>query len=194
MNYRKQQGAKAASVQPAKKHNRSEGLKLHKSNVYAYGTVNPYIMAGANRRHYGGYGSYGLNHNPNNTIKPPYIVMVDVNGDKNPTPTNISCRNTACTSQNLYKVPLPSEKKVRDIFSVLITKDRAIPYGVTAQKAMYQAAKVMREPERSSMRRALIVAVDSRRYDEVSECERRKEQILVKIRNGKALPHKFYFY
>ena len=35
----------------------------------------------------------------------------------------------------------------------------------------------MREPERSSMRWALSAAVDSRRYDEVSECERRNEQI-----------------
>ena len=28
-----------------------------------------------------------------------------------------------------------------DIFTVLITEDRAIPYGVIAQKAMYEAQK-----------------------------------------------------
>ena len=33
-----------------------------------------------------------------------------------------------------------------------------------------------------------------RRYDEVSECERRNEQILVKIRSGATLSHKLYFY
>ena len=37
-------------------------------------------------------------------------------------------------------------------------------------------------------------AVPSRRYDEVSECERRNEQILVKIRSGATLSHKLYFY
>ena len=33
------------------------------------------------------------------------------------------------------------KKKVRDIFSIMITDDRAVPYGITAQKAMYQAQK-----------------------------------------------------
>ena len=32
-------------------------------------------------------------------------------------------------------------KKIHDIFTILITEDRAIPYGVAAQKAMYQAQK-----------------------------------------------------
>ncbi len=89
-----------------------------------------------------GCGSYGLNSNSNNTTKPPCLILVDVNGDKKPTPGNINCKDEDCgKSSNLYKVPLPSEKKVRDIFSILITEDRAIPYGVTAQKAMYQAQK-----------------------------------------------------
>lgn len=88
-----------------------------------------------------GCGSYGLNSNPNGTTKPPCLILVDVNGDKKPTPGNIDCKDNSCIAKNTYKVPLPSEKKVRDIFSILITEDRAIPYGVTAQKAMYQAQK-----------------------------------------------------
>ena len=125
-------------------------LRLHESNVIACtltvrsangkidrddGTVYTYKTCG-------GCGSYGLNSNPNNTTKPPCAIMVDVNGDRKPTPGNVNCKSAECgKTSNLYKVPLPSEKKVRDTFSILITEDRAIPYGVTAQKAMYQAQK-----------------------------------------------------
>ena len=114
--------------------------KLHESDQYACAHTNTLIPLQQNLS-CGGCGSYGLNHNPNGTTKPPCIILVDVNGDKKPTPTNINCQNSACGTKNLYKVPLPAEKKVRDIFSILITEDRAIPYGVTAQKAMYQAQK-----------------------------------------------------
>ena len=111
--------------------------KLHESNVYACDTTNSYDKVSC-----GGCGSYGLNHNPNGTTKPPCIIMVDVNGDRKPTPGNVNCKSAECgKTSNLYKVPLPSEKKVRDTFSILITEDRAIPFGVTAQKAMYQAQK-----------------------------------------------------
>ena len=111
---------------------------LHESDVYACQGTSPK----AHIYSCGGCGSYGLNHNPNGTTKPPCIIMVDVNGDKKPTPGNIACQDYDCAKRdNTYKVPLPSEKKVRDIFSILITEDRAIPYGVTAQKAMYQAQK-----------------------------------------------------
>ena len=51
----------------------------------------------------------------------------------------------------------------------------------------------MREPERSSMRWALSVAVDNRRY-EAKLKTKRNEQILVKIRSGATLSHKLYFY
>ena len=88
-----------------------------------------------------GCGSYGLK-STDLTGKPPCLILVDVNGDKKPTPGNINCKDSTCGKKdNLYKVPLPSEKKVRDIFSILITEEKAIPYGVTAQKAMYQARK-----------------------------------------------------
>ena len=43
--------------------------------------------------------------------------------------------------QNVYKVPLADEKKLSDIFVVLITDKKAIPYGVTAQRAIYQGQK-----------------------------------------------------
>ena len=112
--------------------------KLHESDVIACIATNTLQNEVYNC---GGCGSYGLNHNPNGTTKPPCLIMVDVNGDKKPTPGNVNCKSTACQMQNKYFVPLPSEKKVRDIFSILITEDRAIPYGVTAQKAMYQAQK-----------------------------------------------------
>ncbi len=112
--------------------------RLHESNVIACVATNTLF---GERLNCGGCGSYGLNHNPNGTTKPPCLIMVDVNGDKKPTPGNVNCNSDECEMQNKYYVPLPAEKKVRDIFSILITEDRAIPYGVTAQKAMYQAQK-----------------------------------------------------
>ncbi len=121
--------------------------KLHESNQYACDSTNTFRAPGVNPSGQatgtcGGCGSYGLNSNSNNTTKPPCLILVDVNGDKKPTPGNVNCQDADCGKvSNLYKVPLPSEKKVRDIFSILITEDRAIPYGVTAQKAMYQAQK-----------------------------------------------------
>ena len=93
----------------------------------------------------GGCGSYGLNHNPNGTTKPPCAILVDVNGDKKPYPGNVNCKwadGVECFGKyNVLKGPLPGEKKIKDIFTILITDEKAIPYGVTAQKAMYQAQK-----------------------------------------------------
>ena len=113
--------------------------KLHESNLTACEETHPIVV---NKGGCGGCGSMGLAQNVNNTLKRPCIILVDVNGDKKPTPGNVNCRNSTCARKdNIYKVPLPAEKKVRDIFSILITEDRAMPYGVTAQKAMYQAQK-----------------------------------------------------
>ena len=90
----------------------------------------------------GGCGSYGLRHNPNGTTKPPCLILVDVNGDKKPTPGNVNCKDAVCASKdNVYKYPNPNSVRVNDIFPLLITDDRVIPYGVIAQKAMYQAQK-----------------------------------------------------
>ena len=117
------------------------GDKLHESDVVACDSTNSFGSNGDNEQLCGGCGSYGLK-STDLTGKPPCLILVDVNGDKKPTPGNINCKDAACAkTDNLYKVPLPSEKKVRDIFSILITEEKAIPYGVTAQKAMYQARK-----------------------------------------------------
>ena len=120
--------------------------RLHESNTYACDSTNTLIgektnSDGTTSATCGGCGSYGLKSN-DLTGKPPCLILVDVNGDKKPTPGNINCKNWTCAkTDNVYKVSLPSEKKVRDIFSILITEEKAIPYGVTAQKAMYQAQK-----------------------------------------------------
>ncbi len=115
-----------------------DGSPLHENaNIYTCTLTHPNCFEIC-----GGCGSYGLNHNPNNTTKAPCLILVDVNGDKKPTPGNINCHDDDCArTSNLYKIPLPSEKKVNDIFSIMITEDRAIPYGVTAQKAMYNSQK-----------------------------------------------------
>lgn len=90
----------------------------------------------------GGCGKLGLENNANDTTRPPCIIMVDVNGDRKPTPANVKCQNATCgTKDNAYIVPLPAEKRLRDIFSIIITEDGARAYGVTAQKAMYESQK-----------------------------------------------------
>ena len=117
-----------------------EAVKLHESDVYACDGTHPSLI-GNESLHCNGCGAYGLNNNSDNTTKPPCLILVDVNGDKKPTPTNINCQSYSCQAQNLYVVPLPNEKKVRDIFPILITDKKAIPFGTTAQKAMYRAQK-----------------------------------------------------
>ena len=89
----------------------------------------------------GGCGSYGLNNNSDQTTKPPCLLLVDVNGDRKPSPSNVNCNNSSCQSKNSYKFPQPDSKTVTDIFSIMITDKQAIPYGVAAQRAMYQAQK-----------------------------------------------------
>ena len=119
----------------------NESVILHESGIPACAATNT-MLGKANRPTCGGCGSYGLSSNTNNTEKRPCLITVDVNGDKKPTPANLDCTNSSCAViYNIYKVPLPAEKKLRDIFSIIITEDRAIPFGVTAQKAMYQAQK-----------------------------------------------------
>ncbi len=39
----------------------------------------------------------------------------------------------------LYKVSDPLGLKLTDLFTIMITDKQAIPYGVAAQRAMYQA-------------------------------------------------------
>ena len=85
----------------------------------------------------GGCGSYGLNNNTDGTLKPPCIVIVDVNGDRKPNPYNASCLKPECAKP--YKFSDPLGLKLTDMFTIMITDKQAIPYGVAAQRAMYQA-------------------------------------------------------
>ncbi len=85
----------------------------------------------------GGCGSYGLNNNVDGTTKPPCIVMVDVNGDRKPNPANVNCTKGECAKK--YKFSDPLGLNLTDLFSIMITDKQVIPYGVAAQRAMYQA-------------------------------------------------------
>lgn len=115
-----------------------ESVPLHESEYLAH----PVNMEGYfNGIPHKGCGSLGLKTNPNMTTETPCIILVDVNGDRKPTPANIACQDTSCFDKNVYRVPTWESKKINDIFLILITEDRAIPYGVTAQKAMYEAQK-----------------------------------------------------
>lgn len=86
-------------------------------------------------RRIGTCGSNGYGANNNDTDTPPCMIMVDVNGDRKPNPANAS------DTKNVYTVPGAGEKLLKDVFSIIITDEKAVPFGVTAQKAMYQAQK-----------------------------------------------------
>ncbi len=133
-------------------------LKLHESDVSACIAIKnatdfTYTHTDGSQgtgKSCGGCGSYGLNSNPNNTTKPPCAILVDVNGDRKPNPSNVNYSFDNYTEDilsgsgnrgNIYKVAYPGSKLIGDIFTILITEDRAVPYGVVAQKAMYEAQK-----------------------------------------------------
>ena len=95
-------------------------------------------------------GSYGLSSNSNNTLSAPCIIIVDVNGDKKPNPSGYfitdeidsyhPVKGMHKTYANLdfeYTYPSPTDKKLQDIFTIMITDEKAIPFGVVAQRAMY---------------------------------------------------------
>ena len=89
----------------------------------------------------GGCGSYGLNSNSDETTKAPCMITVDVNGDRKPNPANVNCYEGECLKYNIYKAGDPRGLKLTDMFTIMITDKQAIPYGVAAQRAMYQAQK-----------------------------------------------------
>ncbi|MDO5438162.1 MAG: hypothetical protein Q4F80_08200, partial [bacterium] len=89
----------------------------------------------------GGCGSLGLNNNTDGTTKPPCLIMADVNGDRKPNPNNVNCKSSSCANENKYKYSDPDGKKLTDLFTIMITDKEAIPYGVAAQRAMYQAQR-----------------------------------------------------
>ena len=97
-------------------------------------------------------GSYGLANNPSGKKNVPCLVTVDVNGDKKPNPPmafDTSVKTKECSwmiggvcsypaNQSFeYTYPSPTDKKLSDIFTIMITDEKAIPFGVVAQRAMY---------------------------------------------------------
>ena len=123
-------------------------LKLHESNnracfvtISTEANLSQETIKAGNYVFCGGCGSYGLNDNPNNTTKVPCAILVDVNGDKKPTPTKVYNNASEITNDETYYVPAPEQNRVSDIFVILISDRKAFPYGIVAQKAMYQAQK-----------------------------------------------------
>ena len=117
------------------------GFKLYeepKIQLCTWGMAGSYSQSSSSSC--GGCGSYGLNNNTDGTTKPPCLITVDVNGDRKPNPQNASCKSRAeCGLVNKYKYSDPLGLKLTDTFSIMITDKQAIPYGVAAQRAMYQA-------------------------------------------------------
>lgn len=107
-------------------------IKLHESNINIANQV------GATSS-WESCGSYGLANNPHGTTQPPCFVLVDVNGDRKPTvySTNKTIATDGGSVTENYKYPNVTDKRVTDIFPIMITEDRAIPFGVVAQRAMY---------------------------------------------------------
>ncbi len=57
------------------------------------------------------------------------LVVVDVNGDKRPNPA---------ASGSQYTFPAPESSRISDVFTIMINDSAAIPYGVVAQRTMFQ--------------------------------------------------------
>ena len=76
----------------------------------------------------GGCGSRGLVAHPEYN-KRPCIIVVDVNGDRDPNPTE---------GEQIYALPSPGGKKLTDLFTIMITENKAVPYGEYAQRMMYK--------------------------------------------------------
>ena len=118
-------------------------ILLHETGISAMTTkYNNYMSAFC--------GSYGLANNSNKTINTPCVIMVDVNGDKKPNPPKPMVTDMVLSHYRdnepsphyanfdfTYTYPSPSDKKLQDVFNILITEEKAIPFGVVAQRAMY---------------------------------------------------------
>ena len=113
--------------------------KLHESDVFlcTVGLAGEFNQSDSYSC--GGCGSFGLNNNADKTLKPPCLILVDVNGDRKPNPSNVNCKSLTCAKPQKYSDPLGL--KLSDLFTIMITDKQAIPYGVAAQRAMYQAQK-----------------------------------------------------
>ena len=115
-------------------------FKLYESGIYLCDAAvggSPFQYDDGPAESCGGCGSYGLNSNVDKTTKTPCIIAVDVNGDRKPNPANVNCMSHACSKPFKYSDPMGL--KLTDMFTIMITDKQAIPYGVAAQRAMYQA-------------------------------------------------------
>ena len=111
------------------------------SNMFGGGT---YQSCSRNSHSSLGYcGSLGLASNHNNTINTPCVIIVDVNGDRKPNPAGDpqyeywANGDISSSTYPEYIYPAPADKKITDVFPILITDEKAIPFGVVAQRAMY---------------------------------------------------------
>ena len=105
-----------------------------------------------------GCGSYGIDPNVKGRAakRGPCVIMVDVNGDRPPniTPNNDPNSQDAFLNSTMfnlckggsgvcyfkygdYKWTKPNEKRLSDVYNILITDKKAIPYGVVAQRMIY---------------------------------------------------------
>ncbi len=107
-------------------------FKMHEGGVNTI-TFNERTVSD-NGTYIGECGSYNLATNVNSTNYGPCLIMVDVNGDRKPNPADA---NNAAT----YTWAGPGEKLLKDVFTIMITDEKAVPLGVSSQKAMYQAQK-----------------------------------------------------
>ena len=65
-----------------------------------------------------------------NNYSTPCLIIVDVNGQRRPNPRK---------SVKLYKTPSATGRsKILDVFPIIVTDKNAYPYGVVAQRAMFQ--------------------------------------------------------
>ena len=117
----------------------SGNMKLHETNTRAGGARWNPSGSGFGHTWQSWCGSKGLANNPNETKNTPCVILVDVNGDRKPTTygANATKIDDDGTMKQNYVYPHPTDKRVTDIFNILITEDRAIPFGVVAQRAMY---------------------------------------------------------
>ena len=124
-------------------HANENSFRLHESDF----NLNSSCIRGRFKNDYQCYGigsahcgSYGLANNKNDSYNAPCIIIVDVNGDKKPNPIVEVTTHPQYGYKQIegkYLYPVPSEKKLTDVFPIMITEEKAIPFGVVAQRAMY---------------------------------------------------------
>ena len=112
----------------------TDSMKLHETGL---------TLAKKNWPRYAKCGSYGITSEIKGSSgwqsELPCYVLVDVNGDRKPTvygANSVRIENSGILKNN-YQYPNTSDKKLTDIFPIMITVDRAVPFGVVAQRAMY---------------------------------------------------------